>query len=120
MLSSVSSTRRLSCVLAPLVAIPRGMPLPSVNRLRLVPSLARSVGFGPVFFPPERRFGHRAVHALPVPVDSFQVVVLQQRHGPQIFEDLPLHQHLKIAVERTASAEFRRNRLPLAARTQHI
>ena len=76
MLSKVSSTKRLSCVFAPLVVMPKGMPLPSVNRLRLVPPLARSVGFGPVFFPPERGFGHGPVHALPTPIDALQIVVL--------------------------------------------
>ncbi len=38
---------------------------------RLTPSLPRSVGFLPVFFPAQWRLGHRPVHALPFPLDPF-------------------------------------------------
>lgn len=48
--SIVSSRSLMSCVLAPDTAIDSGTPSPSVRRLRLVPSFALSVGFGP--FPP--------------------------------------------------------------------
>ena len=120
MLSKVSSTKRLSCVLAPLVVMPKGMPLPSVNKLRLVPPLARSVGLGPVFFPPERGFGHRPVHALPAPIDAFQIVVLQEGHGPQILKDSKLNQQLKVAMQGTAGAELRGDRFPLTAGSHHI
>ena len=52
MLSSVASTSFLSWRLAPSTARPTGTPLASVSRLRLVPSLPRSVGFRPVRSPP--------------------------------------------------------------------
>jgi hypothetical protein len=96
------------------------MPLPSVNKLRLVPPLARSVGFGPVFFPPERGFGHCPVHALPTPVDALQVIVLQKRHRPKTFKNSALDEHLKIAMQRAAGPELWRNGFPLATGPHYI
>jgi hypothetical protein len=96
------------------------MPLPSVNKLRLVPPLARSVGFGPVFFPPERGFGHRSVHALPTPVDAFQVIVFEQRHRPKTLKNPALDEHLKIAMQRAARSELRRDGFPLTAGSHYI
>src|SRR5436305_15114532 len=73
MLSNVGSSSRLSCVLAPSMATPSGTPAPSVSTERLTPDFARSVGFGPVFFPAQWRFGHRPVDALELPLNAFQV-----------------------------------------------
>ena len=42
---------------------PSGTPRRSERIDRLTPSLPRSVGFLPVFFPAQRRLGHRAVDA---------------------------------------------------------
>src|SRR5262249_25860625 len=97
-LSSVDRTSFMSCRLAPSTTSPMGMPCPSVNRLRLTPPLARSVGFGPVFFPPERRFGHRAVHAQPVPVNALQLVKLGYPCLPKFQEDLRFYPLLKPVV----------------------
>jgi hypothetical protein len=47
---------------APSTAMPIGTPCPSVSRLRFAPCFARSVGFGPLFFPSKRRFCHRSIH----------------------------------------------------------
>src|SRR5919197_1292889 len=80
--SMVSSTSFMSLRLAPATARPTGTPSASQSRLRLTPNLARSVGFLPVFFPPERRLGHAAVHTQPTPVDFFQVVVFEQARLP--------------------------------------
>jgi len=63
------------------------MPLPSTSRLRLTPLLARSVGFLPVFFPPEGRLGHAPVQAQPGPVDLLEVVVFVKAHLPHLEED---------------------------------
>ena len=46
---NVPRTSFMSCRLAPSMAIPTGMPLASVSRLRLTPCLPRSVGFASVF-----------------------------------------------------------------------
>src|SRR5438270_9385519 len=105
MLSSVASTSFLSCRLAPSMASPSGMPLASTSRLRLAPSLPRSVGFLPTFFPPERGFRHRPVHRQPVPIDPLQRVVFLQADSPQPEEDTGLGPFLEAAVGRTLRAD---------------
>src|SRR5438876_3959594 len=87
MLSKVCSTSFMSLRLAPSTANPTGSPAASTSRLRLTPFLARSVGFLPVFFPPERRLGHAAVHAQPGPVEPLALVVGQQARLPHGLED---------------------------------
>src|SRR5579871_6512560 len=84
MLSRVCSTSFMSLRLAPSTARPTGSPSASTSRLRLTPRLARSVGFLPVFFPPERCLGHATVHAHPGPVDPFEFVVGQEAHLPHL------------------------------------
>ena len=95
-----------SCTLAPSTATASGTPRPSISTDRLTPSLPRSVGFFPVFFPTQRRLGHRPVHALPFPVDPFQVVVLVQGESPQFLEHAQLNPLLKVGVNRAARAEL--------------
>src|SRR5437870_3717652 len=55
--------------LAPVRRTASGVPLPSTSRWRLVPFLARSVGFGPVSAPKNGAEG-LAVHAAMLPVDA--------------------------------------------------
>jgi hypothetical protein len=78
----VARTSFISWRLAPSTAIPTGMPLASVNTLRLTPDLPRSVGLGPVFFPAQGGFGHGPVHAQPTPVQALQFIVALQPHFP--------------------------------------
>src|SRR6516225_6203775 len=119
MLSSVASTSFLSCRLAPSMASPTGRPLASTSRLRLAPNLPRSVGFLPVFFPPERGLGHRPVHRQPRPVEPLQLVVFLQAGGPQAEEDAGQSPLLKAAVGRTLGADTGgRQRAPRAAGAQ--
>src|SRR4051812_16433441 len=119
MLSSVSSTNLMSGRLAPSTASPNGMPLPSTSRLRLAPFLARSVGFLPVFFPPEGSLGHAPVHAQPLPVDALAAVVFQQPALPQGQEDAVGDPLLEAVVRGGAGAELGGvQRLPLAAGAQ--
>jgi hypothetical protein len=88
--------------------------------LRLVPFLARSVGLGPVFFPPEGCLGHGPVHAQPLPVDALEGVVLQQPGLPQHQEDARLDPLLEAVMGRRAGDESRGvQRLPLAAGAQY-
>src|SRR5437870_3419579 len=47
-----------------------GTPPPSVRTWRLVPPLARSVGFGPVFFPTQRGFVQGRIRGLPRPLQA--------------------------------------------------
>src|SRR5690348_5654193 len=86
-LSRVSAASLPSGRLAPATANPTGMPRASTSRLRLTPFLARSVGFLPVFFPPEGRLGHAPVHAQPRPVDPLELVVGQQARFPHRSEE---------------------------------
>src|SRR5262249_59877716 len=91
--------------LAPSTAKPTGMPSASTSRLRLSLFLARSVGFFPVFSPPEGRLGHAPVHRQPGPVDALPVVVGQQAGLPQRLEDPLLHPELEAVVSGGAGAE---------------
>src|SRR5882672_11987905 len=102
------------------MAIPSGTPRPSVSTERLTPSLPRSVGFFPVFFPTQRRLGHRPVQTLPLPLDALQAVVLRQCLAPQFFEHATVHPLLKVRMNRAAGAELGRHGLPLATGPQHV
>ena len=119
-LSSVSKRSFWSWVLAPLIARPIGMPRRSERIDRLTPSLPRSVGFLPVFFPAQRRLGHRAIDALPIPADAAPPVVALQHLPPRLAKHALLGPLLKVAMHRAAAAVLARQRLPLAARAEHI
>src|ERR687886_2322448 len=97
-LSMVARTSFMSCRLAPSTATPIGTPCPSVSRLRLTPCLPRSVGFGPVFFPPKRCLRHRSVHTQPVPVNALQLVKLFHSCKPEFLEDPRLDPLLEAVV----------------------
>ena len=76
--------------------------------------------FLPVFFPPERCLGHAAVHAQPVPVDAFEVVVGHQARLPHGEEDSRLDPVLEAVVGGRAGAIASGiERFPLAASAQH-
>lgn len=116
MLSIVSRASLKSTLFAPATASPRGMPRASVRRLRLVPRLARSVGFGPVFFPSERCFRHRAVHRQPVPVDPDDLVVPPKCANPRLLEHARLGPFHETPMRRGARADARAvQRVPLAS-----
>src|SRR5579859_6653702 len=95
MLANVASTIFMSLRLAPSTARPTGTPRPSTSWLRLTPFLARSVGFLPVFFPPEGCLGHAPVHRQPVPIDAFEAVIFQQARLPHFKEDTLLNPKLE-------------------------
>src|SRR5512147_2344080 len=105
MLSMVSRISLWSLRLAPSTATPIGTPAASVRTLRLTPSLPRSVGFLPVFFPPERGLGHGPVHRLPPPSDPLQPVVLGQAELPEPGEHPGLGPLLEPAVGRGVGAD---------------
>src|SRR5262245_39760002 len=120
MASRVASTNFISWRLAPSTATPSGIPCPSVSTLRLVPSLPRSVGFLPTFFPTQRGLGPSSVHRLPFPVEPLQLIILQQPLLPEPLKHLRRPPCLKAVMDRTRSAEAARQRFPLAPRAQHI
>src|SRR5262245_42375213 len=106
MLAMVSRTIFMSGRLAPSTARPTGTPLPSTNWLRLAPFLARSVGFLPVFFPPEGCLGHAPVHRQPGPVDSPHAVVVEQPGLPPREKDARGDPVLEAVVGGRAGAEL--------------
>jgi hypothetical protein len=86
----------------------------------LAPFLARSVGFFPVFFPPEGRLGQAPVHTQPGPVEALPVVVGVQAVLPERLEDAGPHPLLKAVVGGGGGAELGGVQgLPLAAGAQH-
>src|SRR5690349_7504300 len=121
MLSSVARTNFMSCRLAPSTARPIGTPAPSVNTERLTPPLLRSVGFGPVFFPPKRRFGHRPIHTQPVPVDTLQLVEVFHAVLPQLQEDARFDPRRKAVMGGGLGTQLGLvQRRPLTAAAQHV
>lgn len=107
--------------LAPSTARPTGTPWPSTSRLRLTPFLARSVGFLPVFFPPEGCLGHAPVHAQPGPVDAREAVIVEQALLPELEEDAGLDPLLETVVGSGAGAKLGGiEGLPLTARAEDI
>src|SRR5262245_24783496 len=120
MLSSVASTSFLSWRLAPSMASPTGTPSASTSRLRLAPRLPRSVGFLPVFFPPERGLGHGPVQRQPAPVQALQPVVFLQPGRPELLEDAGRDPLLEAAVGRALGTDAGRLQgSPLAAGAEH-
>src|SRR5579864_1702562 len=105
MLCRVASASFMSWRLAPSTASPTGMPSASTRMLRLTPCLARSVGFLPVFFPPEGGLGLAPVHRQEGPIDALVVVVGHQAGMPQRQEDALLHPALETVVGCRARAE---------------
>src|SRR5512146_1282450 len=100
MLSIVARTSFMSWRLAPSAVRPIGTPCPSVNKLRLTPDLARSVGLGPLFFPAQRGFGHRPVHTYPFPINPLQLVEALDPCLPQLQEHTGFLPLLKPVVRR--------------------
>jgi hypothetical protein len=56
------------------------------------------VGFLPVFFSPQWRFGHAPVYRQPRPVDPFQLVVFHQSRLPEFLEHASLNPLLEAVV----------------------
>src|SRR5262249_39806445 len=105
----------------PSMTAPTGTPRASVRMLRLTPLLPRSVGFRPVFFPPEGRLSHAAVHGQPRPVDAHEVVVLQEARLPELQEDALADPLLEAVVRGRARADAGGVQgLPLAAGAQDV
>ena len=61
----------------------KGIPAPSVRRLRLTPRLPRSVGLAPVAAPQIRGFRHHPIDGLPFPLDADQLIILLQTRLPK-------------------------------------
>src|SRR3954467_8200336 len=115
MASIVSFSSFCSTTLAPAISTPRGPPSPSVTRLFLVPFLPRSVGFLPVFFPPEPGLAQHRVGTLPLPLHAAEFVALGDQHRPDLLEDAAFDPTLEPVVDRALGAEPFGELVPLAA-----
>src|SRR4051795_8205869 len=113
--SIVSFKSFCSTTLAPAITTPSGPPSPSVSTLFLVPFLPRSVGFLPVFFPPEPGLAQHRVGRLPLPLHPAEFVALGDQHRPDLLEDPPRDPALEPVVDRTLGAEPLGELVPLAA-----
>jgi len=79
------------------------------------------VGFGPVFFPSERRFGHRSVHTQPGPVDPLQFVKLGDARLPEVEKDARFDPGLKPIVRGGFGTQVGLVQcLPLAAGAENV
>src|SRR5256885_9077655 len=97
---------------------PSGPPCSSTSTLRLVPFLARSVGFLPTFFPPEPGLAQPPVGALPVPVDAAQFGTGLDEGGPELAHHPVPAPALEPAVDGGVVAELLGQVVPLAAGPQ--
>lgn len=68
----------------------------------------------------ERGFDHRAIHALPVPVNALQVVIVLQLCLPQAMEEALRFPETKAIVDGTGCSHFSGQCIPLDARAQHV
>src|SRR4051794_29700377 len=88
----MSSTRSIassdSLRLAPVMRTASGVPLPSTNRCRLVPSFPRSVGFLPVKAP-KNSAEALAVHAAVAPVDALLLPDPLEEGAEEFLPDAP-------------------------------
>src|SRR3954447_13558716 len=112
--SIVSFKSFCSTTFAPAITIPSGPPSPSVTRLFFVPFLPRSVGFLPVFFPPEPGLAQHRVGRLPLPLHPAEFVALGDQHRPDLLEDAPFDPPLEPVVDRALGAEPLGELVPLA------
>src|SRR3990170_8898399 len=85
--------------------MPSGTPRQSVTTDRLTPSLPRSVGFLPVFFPAQRRLGHGSVQCLPTPSDPASHVIRLQTCFPEAMKYPALAPFLEVPMHRAGRAE---------------
>src|SRR5262249_25874821 len=113
--SIVSRSIFRSRTLAPAIVAPSGPPWPSTSTDFLVPLLPRSVGFLPVFFPPEPGLAQCRIGALPLPIDPAQLVAPRDEGGPDPLHDAAGAPALEPVVDGALGAEFAGELLPLAA-----
>src|ERR1700722_4691186 len=120
MLSSVSASSFTSCRLAPLTISESGTPVPSTNKLRLVPFFSPICGVVAHRVEREWGFALAAINALPAPSDPFQIIIFGQASLPQLAKKSCRAPLLKMTVNRSSTTKTLGQRLPLTARTQDI
>src|SRR5262245_43274554 len=115
MASIVDRSSLQSGTLAPAITAPSGPPWPSVTRCFLVPFFPRSVGFLPVFFPPEAGLAQHPVGRLPLPLDVAEFVALGDQQCPDLLEDPALGPTLEPVVDGALGAVAFGELVPLTA-----
>jgi len=95
---NVAHNRVMSWAFAPAIAVPIGTPRASVTTDRLTPSLPRSVGFLPVFFPAQQRLGHGTVQRLPTPCDPASRIIRLRTFFPEALKDASSAPFLKVPM----------------------
>src|SRR5205807_9151324 len=119
-LSRTASASFMSVRFAALRTTPRGTPRRSSRTCRLVPSLPRLVGSGPVAAPPRGGRDRRTVGRLPVPANAVRRVIAAQLRGPQTGPHALPRPLLEAGVDCRAGAELPGDGLPLAAGPQDV
>jgi hypothetical protein len=109
-----------SCTLAPPATSDSGTPRPSTRRLRLRPFFPPVGGVRPCTLLRQRSFARGPVYALPFPGDALHLVVFGQSRLPETKKKARLLPALKMRMHCAGAAKFPRQRLPLAARAQHV
>src|SRR5271165_161532 len=117
-LSIVAARSLRSSTFAPAITTPSGPPSPSVTRLFLVPFFPRSVGFLPVFFPPEAGLAQHRVGRLPLPLHSAEFVTLGDQDRPDSLEDPCCSPALEPVVDSALGSVPLGQLVPLAAAAQ--
>ena len=110
----------MSCVFAPEITIASGSPFSSTKTLRFVPIFSSARWILSNGLQCKRHFDHTAVHALPLPADSFQLIVLFQTCAPNFLKETGRQPFLKPSVHRAAASVFTGQGLPLAAGPKYI
>src|ERR1017187_8027774 len=101
--------------------IDSGTPRPSTSSIRLLPFFPPIRGVWPDRFLRQRGFHQSPVDALPAPGDALHIVVFGESRLPQNAKESRALPFQEAFVYRTGAAEpFFGQRLPLAARAQHI
>src|SRR5208337_4191600 len=114
-LSIVAARSLRSRTFAPAITTPSGPPSPSVTRLFLVPFFPRSVGFLPVFFPPEAGLAQHRVGRLPLPLHPAEFVTLGDQDRPDSLEDPCCSPALEPVVDSALGSVPLGQLVPLAA-----
>ena len=85
-----------------------------------MPGLPRSVGFLPIFFPPEPCLAHPAVGTLPLPLDVPEFFAFAQEAGPDPLHHAVVAPALEPAVDGAVRAELLGQAVPLAATAEAV
>src|SRR5512147_463254 len=105
MLSKTCSTWVTSCRLAPVTTMASGVPRPSTKRCRLLPFFSPVGRVSPNRLLCQRCLGHGPIDALPLPGNSFEVVILGEACLPKFGEEASPSPFQEIGMNGAGTAE---------------